>query len=56
MGHMSAKIILFGEPEGNNHSEDLEIDGTNIKMDIYYVWRVFIGFVWLRTGNDAGFL
>jgi hypothetical protein len=33
-GEITIYKILFGKPEGKNHSEDLGVDGNTIRMDL----------------------
>jgi hypothetical protein len=51
----SAFRVLVGKPE-----EKRPLGGirrrweTNIKMDLMYDCRAWIGFIWLRRGTDGG--
>jgi hypothetical protein len=58
MGEMRNEYkILIGKPEESNHSEDLDVDGTILKLiSGIYGWRVWIRFMWLRIGTGGGFL
>jgi hypothetical protein len=48
--------ILVEKTEWKNHSEDLGVDGMITLKYILgkYVWRVWIGFTWLRIGTGGG--
>jgi hypothetical protein len=40
--------------KGRDHSEELGVDGRIILMDLREIGRVWIGFMWLRTGTGGG--
>jgi hypothetical protein len=55
---INADISLVGKPEGNIHSEDLDMDGKIILEWILgkYGGKMRIGWIWLRTGTIGGLL
>jgi hypothetical protein len=59
MGQMrNAYKILVGKPEGKYHAEDLRVDRRIILEWILgeKYGKLWIEFIWLRTGTGGGFL
>jgi hypothetical protein len=46
------------KPEGKNYLEDPGVDGMMILRSVFRKWhmRAWIGWMWLRIGNDGGHL
>jgi hypothetical protein len=42
--------------KGRNHSEDIGVDGNNIKMDLSEVGWKGVGFIWFRMGTSGRLL
>jgi hypothetical protein len=49
--------VLVGKPEGKRSLGGIRRRWeTNIKMDLMYDCRAWIGFIWLRRGTDGGLM
>jgi len=50
--------LCSGNLKGTEHSEDLDVDGRTILEIILQKWRwkVWIGFIWFKTGTSSGLL
>jgi hypothetical protein len=50
--------VLVEKPQGENHSEDPNIDGRIILRWIFRKWdvRAWTGSIWLRIGTGGGHL
>jgi hypothetical protein len=50
--------IFIGKPEGENHSEDLDIDGRIILEWILGKWggMMWTGFIWITIGTNGELL
>jgi hypothetical protein len=65
MGHVARKKgminvyhILVANMKGKAHLEDMDVDGKTILKLIFkkHGATLWIGFIWLRTGTNGGFL
>jgi hypothetical protein len=59
MGEMRSEYkILVRMPKGRDHLEDLDVDGRIVLKCILekWVWMVWTGSVWLRTGSSGRLL
>jgi hypothetical protein len=54
---INAYRALVWKPEGNNHLEDLDVDGKMLLVKwVSMNGIVGGGFIWLRTGTRSGLL
>ena len=50
-------IFTFGNLEGRDHLQGLGVEGSQYKSDLKYgIWKMRTGFIWLRNGDNSGFL
>jgi len=48
---------MLGDLEGRDNLQGLGVDGSQYKSDLKNgIWKMRTGFIWLRTGENNGFL